>query len=188
MVKIKTPKYEIVNLVSTGTLNVSLDLYQLAYKLDNIEYEPEQFPGAILRIKNPRCSMLIFKNGKINVAGCKTEEDMVKAIKVVFKMIAPFSLTPAPQRYTPKYRITNMVASGDLGVTLDLYRLAAGLKNVEYEPEQFPGAIMKLENPKASMLLFKNGKIIMQCSSEEDIKKTLKKVTILLEPYAEEHA
>jgi len=184
MVKIKPPKYEIVNLVSTGTLNLSLDLYQLASKLKSIEYEPEQFPGAILRLTNPRCSLLIFKNGKMNVAGCRTEETMRKAIKIVFKMISPYSITPPPKRYTPKYYITNMVASGDLGVTLDLYKLAAGLKNIEYEPEQFPGAIMKQENPKASLLLFKNGKIIMQCKSEADIKKTLRKITKILEPYA----
>ena len=187
MVKIKMPKYEIVNLVCTGTLNLSLDLYQLAYKLKNIEYEPEQFPGAILRIKNPKCSILIFKNGKMNVAGCRTEESMRKAIRIAFKMISPYSITPAPKRYTPKYYITNMVGSGDAGVTLDLYKLAANLKNVEYEPEQFPGAIMKLDNPKASLLLFKNGKIIIQCKSEADIKKSLKKIRKILEPYASPH-
>jgi len=181
---IKRPTYEIVNLVSTGSLDLSLDLYRLAFKLKNIEYEPEQFPGAILRINNPKCAMLIFKNGKMNVVGCRDEETMKKAIKTVFKMIAPYSITPPPKRYKPKYRITNIVASGDLGVSLDLYRLAAKLKNVEYEPEQFPGAIMKLEDPKASLLLFKNGKVIIQCDREEDIKKTLKKVAKILEPFA----
>ena len=58
------------------------------------------------------------------------------------------------------YKIVNLVASSALGVTLDLYNLAAAIPDVEYEPEQFPGAIFKVKEPKVSLLLFKNGKII----------------------------
>src|ERR1700752_4334232 len=61
----KTIEYAIVNLVASGGLNANLDLYNLAMSIPNIEYEPEQFPGAILKLKEPKVSMLLFKNGKI---------------------------------------------------------------------------------------------------------------------------
>ena len=55
-----------------------------------------------------------------------------------------------------KYTIVNMVAAASLDHNLDLYSLAVGIPNIEYEPEQFPGAILKIKEPKVSMLLFKN--------------------------------
>ena len=60
----------------------------------------------------------------------------------------------------PTYRVENIVASADLGLELDLYGLASASHDVDYEPEQFPGAILKVHEPKAALLLFKNGKII----------------------------
>ena len=60
----------------------------------------------------------------------------------------------------PDFKIENIVASADLGVELDLYAIAKASPDVDYEPEQFPGAICKIHNPKTALLLFKNGKII----------------------------
>ena len=50
----------------------------------------------------------------------------------------------------PDFVITNMVASASLGLELDLYALASKIPEIEYEPEQFPGAILKFKEPKAS--------------------------------------
>ena len=82
--------------------------------------------------------------------------------------------------------ITNMVASASLGLELDLFALAQKIKEVEYEPEQFPGAILKFKDPKASLLLFKNGKIICAgAKNESDIRKVIQKAKRLLKPYCE---
>jgi len=81
-----------------------------------------------------------------------------------------------------KYRIVNLVASADIKHTLDLYNLASGLSEVEYEPEQFPGAVMKLTEPKASLLLFLNGQLICAgVKSEKDLRKALNKTKQLVE-------
>jgi transcription initiation factor TFIID TATA-box-binding protein len=87
----------------------------------------------------------------------------------------------------PEFKIENIVASADLGVELDLYAIAKASADVDYEPEQFPGAIYKIHDPKTALLLFKNGKIICTGSkTEEDIKraidqtiKTVKKFVIV---------
>ncbi|MFH1285113.1 MAG: hypothetical protein ABIH99_00875 [Candidatus Micrarchaeota archaeon] len=80
-----------------------------------------------------------------------------------------------------KFKIENIVASANLGIELDLYTIAQKVSDVEYEPEQFPGAILKLKDPRASLLLFKNGKIICTGSkSEAEVKKALERAVELL--------
>jgi transcription initiation factor TFIID TATA-box-binding protein len=93
-----TPKYTVVNIVSSGSLNVWIDLYKITTKLPEVEYEPEQFPGAIMRIPEPKCSFLLFKNGKIIIAGCKVEEDIKKALVVLVKKLEPFVLEPPKKK------------------------------------------------------------------------------------------
>ncbi len=86
----------------------------------------------------------------------------------------------------PEFVITNMVASASLGLELDLYSLAQKIKEIEYEPEQFPGAILKFKDPKASLLLFKNGKVICAgAKNEGEIRIVLRKARALLEKYTE---
>lgn len=86
----------------------------------------------------------------------------------------------------PEFVITNMVASASLGLELDLYALANKIPEIEYEPEQFPGAILKFKDPKASLLLFKNGKVICAgAKNEKEIRLVLQKAKKLLQPYAE---
>ena len=180
------PKYRIENIVASGELKIELDLYSLAYKLKDIEYEPEQFPGAILKLKEPKSSLLLFKNGKVICTGAKTEELIKKAILKAFKLVSPYSKTPPPKRFVVSYDVQNIVASGELNVSLDLYTLTQKFKQIEYEPEQFPGAILKLKEPKSSLLLFKNGKVICTgCKTETEVKKALAVTAKLLAPYAD---
>ena len=89
-VRIK-PVYKIENIVASGDLDLDLDLYVLAYKLRDIEYEPEQFPGAILKLKQPKASLLLFKNGKVICTGTKTEKEIKKALRVTAKMLEPYA-------------------------------------------------------------------------------------------------
>ena len=86
----------------------------------------------------------------------------------------------------PKFEVVNIVASADLQLDLDLYTIALKVYDVEYEPEQFPGAIFKMVDPvKSSLLLFKNGKIICTgCKSEKEVQKALSKTASILEKYA----
>ncbi|MEM3791144.1 MAG: hypothetical protein QXL16_00225 [Candidatus Micrarchaeaceae archaeon] len=84
----------------------------------------------------------------------------------------------------PKFTIENIVASAELGVELDLYGIAKSSRDVDYEPEQFPGAICKIHDPKVALLIFKNGKIICTgAKTEADIKKALQKVIKLVEDH-----
>ncbi len=167
----KTIDYAIVNLVASGGLNANLDLYNLAMSIPNIEYEPEQFPGAILKMKEPKVSMLLFKNGKIICSGASAQNQINLAIKKANKMINEIQPSVKILK-TIEYEVVNLVATGNLHQNLDLFATAMQLDNVEYEPEQFPGAILRLDDPNLTMLLFKNGKVI--CAGAKNEKEMIR--------------
>ncbi len=184
-IRIPKPKFKIENIVASANLNIEMDLYSIAFKIKNVEYEPEQFPGAILKIVDPKSSLLLFKNGKIICTGCRSESEVQTAVNKTMALLKPYAKLTTETRMKPKFKIENIVASAALGVDLDLYTIAAEVDDVEYEPEQFPGAILKFKTPKSSLLLFKNGKIICTgCQSEGDVQKTLAHLTQVLKDYA----
>ncbi len=163
-------RYTIVNLVASANLNATLDLYNLAITIPNIEYEPEQFPGAILKLKEPKVSMLLFKNGKVICSGASSEREISLAIRKASKLIHEIQKKVKVQKRV-KYNVVNLVATANLNQMLDLFQIALKLDNVEYEPEQFPGAILRISEPKLTLLLFKNGKMICAGAKRESLLK-----------------
>ncbi len=178
----KKISYEITNMVASGNLGFEVDLYKLIQNFKNVEYEPEQFPGAILKFNDPKSTLLIFKNGKVVCVGCRTKDIIEKALKKAHKLLTPYAKRIYKKKYT--YEITNIVAYSSLDLNLNLFDLAIGLDDIEYEPEQFPGAILKLKKPNVSLLVFKNGKVIVAgARNREEIEKALKKVNEMLKKF-----
>jgi transcription initiation factor TFIID TATA-box-binding protein len=172
--------YTIQNLVASSNLNATLDLYNLAAAIPDVEYEPEQFPGAIFKLKEPKVTLLLFKNGKLIISGASKEEDIVAGIKKARKLINEIQ-KDVKVKTKIDYTIVNLVATSNLNKPVDLFEAAVSLDDIEYEPEQFPGAIIRIYNPKVTILLFKNGKMICAgAKSEADIKKSIAAVKKLL--------
>ncbi len=174
-----------MNIVASASLGVEIDLFALALRVENVEYEPEQFPGAILKVDDPPASLLIFKNGNLICTGNRSEEQIKKAIAraiEIIKQALPHLKLPDPKDV--KYQVVNIVAAASLDVSVDLYSLAATVENVEYEPEQFPGAIIKLQKPKTTVLLFKNGKLICAgARSEKEIEESIEQVRKIIHDF-----
>ena len=162
---------EVVNIVVSTSLEHDIPLEKMAATLSNTEYNPEQFPGLVIRIRDPKTSALIFSSGKVVCTGArsmeKVEESIVKIIKAIKKIGIEITIKP-------KIAVQNIVASGSIGMDLNLNVLAMKLDNTEYEPEQFPGLVYKLDEAKATFLLFSNGKIVCTgTKSEEEVHKAL---------------
>jgi transcription initiation factor TFIID TATA-box-binding protein len=87
------PTFKIENIVASADLGVELDLYAIAKASPDVDYEPEQFPGAIYKIKVPKVALLLFKNGKVICTGAKTKADIEKAIDQVVKVVKNYILT-----------------------------------------------------------------------------------------------
>ena len=81
-------KFRIENVVASTSLGQELDLKAIALALGGSEYEPEQFPGLIYRIKEPKTAILLFRSGKVVCTGAKSLEHVRTAIDLVTKQIA----------------------------------------------------------------------------------------------------
>ena len=74
--------YKIIvqNMVASGAVGFDLNLNSLAMELDNIEYEPEQFPGLVYKLPGTRATFLLFSNGKIVCTGTRSETKLREAV------------------------------------------------------------------------------------------------------------
>ncbi len=91
------PTYHVVNIVASADLHIDLDLYQLAKMSHDVDYEPEQFPGAIFKLYEPKAALLLFKNGKIICTGCATVKDVNRAVAEAVQLIKRLKALPKPK-------------------------------------------------------------------------------------------
>ncbi len=183
MAKKKTEKdtkrdIRVVNIVVSTSLEHDIPLEKMAATLSNTEYNPEQFPGLVIRIKEPKTSALIFSSGKVVCTGARSMDKVEESIKKIIKSLEKIGIKI---KIKPVINIQNIVASGSIGMDLNLNTLAMKLKNTEYEPEQFPGLVYKLKEAKATFLLFSNGKIVCTgTKSEKEVHAALDKLIVNL--------
>ena len=166
------------NVVVSASVNRDLPLEKLATKLDRAEYNPEQFPGLILKMDTPvKASALLFSSGKIICTGTKSLKDAKKAIGEIVRRLS------SKVKGDTNIVIQNMVASGSVGGKLNLNEIVFKFEDTEYEPEQFPGLVYKLpETPelpgaRITFLLFGTGKIVITGAKSE--KEIIESVYIL---------
>ncbi|HLG24939.1 MAG TPA: TATA-box-binding protein [Candidatus Nanoarchaeia archaeon] len=165
---------KVVNIVVSTSLGHDIPLEKMAATLSNTEYNPEQFPGLVIRIKEPKTSALIFSSGKVVCTGARTMENVRLSINKIIKSLEKINIKITIK---PEIKIQNIVASGSVGMDLNLNTLAMKLENTEYEPEQFPGLVYKLLAAKATFLLFSNGKIVCTgTKSEKEVHAALDKL------------
>ncbi len=164
----------VVNIVVSSSLGHDIPLEKMAATLSNTEYNPEQFPGLVIRIKEPKTSALIFSSGNIVCTGARSLDKVHESIKKIIESVEKIGIKIDIE---PQINVQNIVASGNIGMDLNLNTLAMKLDNTEYEPEQFPGLVYKLMEAQATFLLFSNGKIVCTgTKSEEMVHKAVDKL------------
>jgi transcription initiation factor TFIID TATA-box-binding protein len=177
------PKVEdstrIENVVGTATLNQRIDLNAVVKGNPGVEYRPEQFPGLVFRLKRPKTATLIFNSGKMVCTGAKSEKEVRRAVLKVVEELKRSGIIIIGK---PELKIVNMVASGNLGGLIDLEKVAYTMRKTMYEPEQFPGLIYRMDEPKVVILLFASGKLVCTgATKEEDVHEAVDKLHKKLE-------
>ena len=174
---------KVQNIVASTTFAEKLDLDVIAQSLEDAEYEPEQFPGLVYRLSEPKTATLLFRSGAANCTGAKTIEDVKTTVNIIAEKLEKIGVKVYNN---PEIIIQNIVATSDLGGELNLSEvaIALGLENVEYEPEQFPGLVYRLREPKVAMLLFGSGKIVCAGARKTDeivlaVDKVLEELSLL---------
>lgn len=212
----------VVNVVASTRVAEELDLPDIAIQL-NCEYEPEQFPGVVYRVVDPKLAILMFRSGRAVCTGGKNEENIqegitrmigdlraagidtweVEDVKIeVQNMVATYALH-FPEDYDGTAKMDDIntrvidldggeirpatdeeieaedsrirgIKQGEPLATmprkLNLNNLTFHLPfdKVEYEPEQFPGLIYRLDFPRVVCLIFGSGKMVITGARRKD--------------------
>ena len=164
----------IQNVVAAVTLNQRFDLNAIVMRNPRVEYNPKRFPGLVFRIKKPKTAILIFSTGKMVCTGAKSEKKAKQAVKKVVNELKNNGII-IPGK--PEIKVVNMVASADLLGRIELEDCAYSLEKTMYEPEQFPGLIYRMDDPKVVILIFASGKIVCTgATKEEDVYTSVAKL------------
>jgi len=166
---VRVPKVKatinIENVVASATLRQSIDLNAVVKGYPEVEYRPEQFPGLVFRLRRPKTATLIFNSGKMVCTGAKSEKEARRAVMRVIKELKRSGIIIVGK---PELKIQNIVASASLGGMIDLEKATYALGKTMYEPEQFPGLIYRMDDPKVVILLFASGKLVCTGAKRED--------------------
>jgi len=169
----------IENVVATATLKQNIDLDSVVKAFPSVEYRPEQFPGLVFRLKKPKTATLIFGSGKMVCTGAKSERQAKTAVRKVVRELKENGIVIVGR---PIIQVVNMVASVSLGGRIDLEKSTYTLGRTMYEPEQFPGLIYRMDEPKVVILLFTSGKLVCTgAKTEEEVYESVKKLHNRLE-------
>jgi transcription initiation factor TFIID TATA-box-binding protein len=156
-VTLKDLDINIENVVATASLGQKLDLIAIMKVFRNVEYRPKKFPGLVFRLKKPKTATLLFSTGKMVCTGAKSEKLAKSAVRKVVKELKNNDIIILGK---PETVIQNIVATANLHSKVDLEAAADVLENVMYEPEQFPGLIYRMGDPKVVILVFASGKLV----------------------------
>lgn len=151
---------EIQNIVASIDLHTPIDLETVARDLParvSVKYIPDDFPGLIIKISEPKVTILLFSTGKGVITGVKEKQNLEISLKILIELLEAIKI---PIKDKPLVIIQNMVASGDFQEPINLELAALTLETSIYEPEVFPGLIYRMQDPKIVFLLFQSGKFV----------------------------
>jgi transcription initiation factor TFIID TATA-box-binding protein len=170
---------DIQNVVSAATLKQKVDLNAVVKSFPGVEYRPENFPGLVFRLKRPKTATLIFNSGKMVCTGAKSEKESRRAVMTVVKELKKSGIIIISK---PDWKVVNIVASAELGGKIDLEKAVFTLGKTMYEPEQFPGLIYRMDEPRVVILLFASGKLVCTgAKKEQDVYDAVNKLHASLE-------
>lgn len=178
MVEVK-PFIRIENVVASVIVNQPINLKKVLEKFPYAEYDSKRFPGLVFKLKKPKTAILVFSSGKMVITGAKSEKESYEAANKIIKEFKNKRILKDPQA---EVKVQNIVASGDLFGEIDLERAAMELDFAMYEPEEFPGLIYQMKDPKVVILLFASGKIVCTgAKKEEEVYRAVEKLRKELE-------
>ncbi len=171
-------KAKIENIVSSITLGRKLDLEYLAEHMQGVR-NPERFPGLVYKLTKPKVAMLLFRTGKVICSGALSKKDITCAVGALLKELRRCRIRV---KNKPLIKIQNIVASANLGFMVNLDALVTKCFSTEYEPEQFPGLVYRLDEPKTVMLIFRSGSIIITgAKSQKGANIAAEKTRVMVE-------
>lgn len=165
------PNITVQNIVCSVNLGCPLNLTDINNRLRLSEYNPKRFPGAVLRLLDPKVTALTFSTGKMVICGAKHESLASLGARKFTRILQKLGNDVAIK----DFKINNMLGTCDLKfpIRLDDFN-DKHAQFSRYEPELFPALIYRLVRPRTVMLIFVNGKIVITgAKSREELQQAL---------------
>jgi len=173
-------KVTIVNVVATASLNQAMDFEELR-RFEEIFYDSKAYGGrvAYFKTKQMQGKVSIFFSGKMISIGTKSENQAQQELLLAKQFLLEKGLVKEVELI---YRTQNLVVTADFEQPLNLEELSQKTRAI-YEPEQFPGAILRIKQPfKTSVLLFASGKVVITgLKNQTEIEPTIQSLKSIVE-------
>jgi transcription initiation factor TFIID TATA-box-binding protein len=169
------PTTRIQNVVSTFSLGVSgLNLRKLSLQIPFCDYNPPRFAAMTMRLRHPRTTALTFSSGNMVCTGSKNIGESLYACRKYVRLLQHYDIRVCFHNF----RVQNIVASAAVGFPMRLVDLAKDHGAfVSYEPDLFPGLVLRIQEPKIVFLIFRSGKVVITGARRiEDIENTFRGV------------
>ncbi|XP_062017887.1 TATA-box-binding protein 2-like [Rosa rugosa] len=173
------------NVISTVNLDCKLDLHRITALARNSEFNPRRLHSVIMRVRDPKATVLIFASGKIVCTGAKNEELSQLAARKCARTILKMGFNAMFK----DFKIQNIVAKCDVRFPIRLEGLAyANPEVTSYEPEFFPGLMYHMKEPKITLLVFASGKVVITgAKCREDLHKAFELIYPALREFRKVH-
>jgi transcription initiation factor TFIID TATA-box-binding protein len=149
----------VVNVVATACLNQELDLCKLG-KFKEVFHDSDVYGGRVAYFKTSSMKgrVSIFSSGKMISAGTRSELKAFHELKFAMKFLVENGFI---RKVKLQPKVQNIVVVADFARSINLEKLAEKIMGI-YEPEQFPGMILRTNRPyQASFLVFSSGKVVV---------------------------
>jgi transcription initiation factor TFIID TATA-box-binding protein len=152
---------EVVNAVGSGDLGIEIDLHQLTADVEEVEFDPDKYPGAYVRLDAVEPLITVYRTGKYIITGSTSEEEAYSCRKRFLELLSDKGVLDTPDDNW--FSMQNYVCTGELDQVQNLNALAIGLglEYTEYEPEQFPGLVFRPDDHPVVILIFASGKVVV---------------------------
>lgn len=176
--QLETPEIKIQNCVATFSLGLTkLNLKEISQKVQYCDFNPPKFAAMTIRIRDPKTTALTFSSGNMVCTGSKDIPNSLLACRKYTRLLQQHIKVSFQG-----FRIQNIVASVGVPYPLKLHELAKDHgPYVSYEPSLFPGAVLRVQNPKVVFLLFRSGKIVV--TGAKEIASIRKAFLCIYEPF-----
>lgn len=168
------PDIRLRNVVVSATLGHPLDLDKIAANMNHARYDPKKFPCVVIKVAEPKSTVLAFKSGKVVCVGAPSSELATSSLRIV---LSEMRVHGVEVRGDPVPKVQNVVATADLHCRIRIDAASRTLPRAVYEPEMFPGIIHRMVDPRAVILLFASGKIVcVGTNSEEEAFRAVRTI------------
>lgn len=167
---------KIVSIVATGKINREFEPKAIANDINSYstDYSEDGHSGLYVKFYEKGPTATLFRTGSFNIRGASSKEEVYKNKLLLEKSLYNLGI----EETISEFQITNIVFTSDLKEKVDLNKcsIELGLENIEYEPEQFPGLVYRLD--RGVILVFSSGKLVLTgFTNIKDGKRALNMLT-----------